>query len=83
MTILVCLWGAIVAMPFVTVLSLILWFVAWMNQMGLERSARTHRLPGRVRKRILLGGWLWWGSFAEFLLLIVISRIWPGALSWW
>ncbi len=83
MTVLVCLWIAIVVMPFVMLLSLILWFIAWMNQRGLERSARTHRLPGRVRKRVRLARWLWWGSFAEFCLLMVVSWVWPGALNWW
>lgn len=83
MTLMICLWASIVVMPFVALLSLMLWFVAGANQLGLDRSAKTHRLPDRVKGRLRFAHGLWWVSIAEFWLLIVISWVWPQALNWW
>jgi len=83
MTILVCLWAALPLMPFLSLLSLILWFVAYANDRGLRKSLSGHRLSYLVHQRLRLARRLWWVNAGVFWALMAISWIWPDALNWW
>lgn len=83
MTILVCLWLAIAAMPFVALLSVILLIVAYANDRGLDKSLAGRRLSYRVHRRLRLARWLGWIFLAEFGGFMLISEVWPDALNWW
>jgi hypothetical protein len=83
MTVLICLWAALVLMPFLALLSLILWFAAYASELGIRWSGAEHRLSYRVRRRLRTARWLWWTNAAAFWLLMLIFFIWPDALNWW
>lgn len=83
MTILVCLWAALPLMPFLSLLSLVLWVVAYVNDRGIRKSHPGHRLSHRVRQRLRLARRLWWINVAAFWTFMLIAWIWPGALNWW
>jgi len=83
MTILVCLWAALPLMPLLSMLSLILWFVAYANNRGIQNSRPGHRMSHRVHQRLQLARRLWWVNAGVFWALMAISWNWPDALNWW
>ncbi len=82
-TVLVCLTVALIAQPFVALLSLILWWIAWANQRGLRQSLTRYRLSHQVARRMRFARYLWWANLAAFWALMLIHTIWPDALNWW
>ena len=75
--------GAILAMPFVAMISFLVIAMVIIPSYPEKTVDRYFRISYQVARKRRLIRLLIWISLAEFAALMVISDIWPNALNWW
>ena len=80
---LACSTLAILAMPFVALISMILMYPAFQTASIQKRMTPEFRVPYWAKRRLNQNQMLIWIVIIEFFAFMIISNVWPDALNWW